>query len=135
MLRCLSKLRCLAVQSRQILTTALFSPAPPPFAVATASFCFHILHLFSSVLSFLFMASPRISSFPFRKSSMLTSRVCHSDRDCYSSLICCHSRERKLRRKPMTPTIFKIISKVEDEIAEDDDAVKKDPFLIFLILK
>ncbi|WVZ10152.1 hypothetical protein V8G54_014682 [Vigna mungo] len=83
-------------------TTALFSLTPPPFVVATASLCFHNSHFFSSVLSFLFMVSPRISSFPFRNEN--------------------------LEENPMNPTISKIISTAEDEIAEDDDVVEKHLF-------
>ncbi|XP_014520170.1 uncharacterized protein LOC106777154 [Vigna radiata var. radiata] len=91
MLRCLSKLRCLALQSRQIL--------PPP---SSRRFLHHLppqpLHSASTF---------RISSPP---SLVFSSWPLHASRTSPSLVQVRHvsSRERKLRRKPMTPTVSKI---------------------------
>ncbi|CAJ1930998.1 unnamed protein product [Sphenostylis stenocarpa] len=91
MLRCLTKLRCFAVQSRQVL--------PPP---ASRRLLHHFppqsLHTAStfrtcSPPSFIFSSWPLHASHP--SSSMV--QVRHVS-----------SRERKLRRKPVTPTTSKV---------------------------
>ncbi|ESW30196.1 hypothetical protein PHAVU_002G132700 [Phaseolus vulgaris] len=91
MLRCLTKLRCLAVQSRQIL--------PPPSSR-------RLLHHLPS--------QPLHSASTFRTSSppsfVFSSWPLHVSHPCPSLVQVRHvsSRERKLRRKPMTPTISKV---------------------------
>ncbi|XP_020206393.1 uncharacterized protein LOC109791503 isoform X2 [Cajanus cajan] len=94
MLRGLTKLRCFAVQSRQVLPPLSsrrllhhLPPPPPPHPLLSAS---------------TFRASP--PSFIFSSWPLHASRLSPS----FVQVRHVSSRERKLRRKPMTPTVSKI---------------------------